>query len=382
MPRLRSRAVVAALGAGLVLPALATLPSQAAIGSASFTLADCDVILNPAAENQVVSSNGTWSTSLTVDHPSPVPVESSQTIGFELGEIPANTFPEALDNAGFVVYLEFENGTGFSQNFETEDVGLGTFDPTQPLVLGETEVDGVTYFDSGRFPLGLKGLSVAVYGNDTDPAAEGAFRDYRYECDRPTIAIPVVEFGVFDPTRDATITLDTFQATQGQSIGIDGRDFAALTTNGTVTPTVGGEPANTFPVDDIGFFDGQLVVPEFAPPGQQEVRVTYQGESATALITIVARKAQLVVTKAVKAGKTLAVSGSLFKPGEKVTLKLKKKGPAKKGTKKAFGSSVTADGNGDISKGIKLKKAAKGSWKITAKGASSGRTAASGFKVS
>ncbi|WP_300641544.1 hypothetical protein [Nocardioides sp.] len=382
MPRLRSRAVVAALGAGLVLPALATLPSQAAIGSASFTLADCDVILNPAAENQVVSSNGTWSTSLTVDHPSPVPVESSQTIGFELGEIPANTFPEALDNAGFVVYLEFENGTGFSQNFETEDVGLGTFDPTQPLVLGETEVDGVTYFDSGRFPLGLKGLSVAVYGNDTDPAAEGAFRDYRYECDRPTIAIPVVEFGVFDPTRDATITLDTFQATQGQSIGIDGRDFAALTTNGTVTPTVGGEPANTFPVDDIGFFDGQLVVPEFAPPGQQEVRATYQGESATALITIVAKKAQLVVTKAVKAGKTLAVNGSLFKPGEKVTLKLKKKGPAKKGTKKAFGSSVTADANGQISKAVKLKKAAKGTWKITAKGAESGRTAASGFKVS
>ncbi|MGV3563003.1 MAG: hypothetical protein ACO1ON_06935 [Nocardioides sp.] len=382
MPRLRSRAVVAALGAGLVLPALATLPSQAAIGSASFTLADCDVILNPAAENQVVSSNGTWSTSLTVDHPSPVPVESSQTIGFELGEIPANTFPEALDNAGFVVYLEFENGTGFSQNFETEDVGLGTFDPTQPLVLGETEVDGVTYFDSGRFPLGLKGLSVAVYGNDTDPAAEGAFRDYRYECDRPTIAIPVVEFGVFDPTRDATITLDTFQATQGQSIGIDGRDFAALTTNGTVTPTVGGEPANTFPVDDIGFFDGQLVVPEFAPPGQQEVRATYQGESATALITIVAKKAQLVVTKAVKAGKTLAVNGSLFKPGEKVTLKLKKKGPAKKGTKKAFGSSVSADANGQISKAVKLKKAAKGTWKITAKGAESGRTAASGFKVS
>lgn len=382
MPRLRSRAVVAALGAGLVLPALATLPSQAAIGSASFTLADCDVILNPAAENQVISSNGTWNTSLTVDHPSPVPVESSQTIGFELGEIPANTFPEALDNAGFVVYLEFENGTGFSQNFETEDVGLGTFDPTQPLVLGETEVDGVTYFDSGRFPLGLKGLSVAVYGNDTDPAAEGAFRDYRYECDRPTIAIPVVEFGVFDPTRDATITLDTFQATQGQSIGIDGRDFAALTTNGTVTPTVGGEPANTFPVDDIGFFDGQLVVPEFAPPGQQEVRATYQGESATALITIVAKKAQLVVTKAVKAGKTLAVNGSLFKPGEKVTLKLKKKGPAKKGTKKAFGSSVSADANGQISKAVKLKKAAKGTWKITAKGAESGRTAASGFKVS
>jgi len=382
MPRLRSRAVVAALGAGLVLPALATLPSQAVIGSANFTLNDCEVIFNPLAENQVVSRDDAWSTSLTVDHPSPVPVGSSQTIGFELGEIPANTFPEVLEDAGFVVYLEFENGTGFSQNYETEDVGLGTFDPTQPLDLGETEVDGVTYFDSGRFPLGLKELSVAVYGNDTDPEADGAFRDYRYECDRPTIAIPVVEFGVFDPAADAQIVLDSFQATQGQAIGIVGEDFAALTTNGTVTPTVGGQPANTFPVDDIGFFDGQLVVPEFAPPGQQEVRATYQGETAAALITVIAKKAQLVVTKAVKAGKKLAVNGSLFKPGEKVTLKLKKKGPAKKGTKKAFGSSVTAGPDGTISKAVKLKKAAKGTWKITAKGAESGRTAGAGFKVS
>ena len=107
-----------------------------------------------------------------------------------------------------------------------------------------------------------------------------------------------------------------------------------------------------------------------------------QPNLGTALITVVAKKAQLAVTKAVKAGKTLAVNGSLFKPGEKVTLKLKKKGPAKKGTKKAFGSSVTAGPDGTISKGVKLKKAAKGSWKITAKGASSGRTAASGFKVS
>ena len=41
-----------------------------------------------------------------------------------------------------------------------------------------------------------KGLSVAIYGTGT----EGTFQDYRFECDRPTIAIPVVEFGVFDPT--------------------------------------------------------------------------------------------------------------------------------------------------------------------------------------
>ena len=167
---------------------------------------------------------------------------------------------------------------------------------------------------------------------------------------------------------------------QGESVRIRGEDFP--NTVGPVTPTVGGQPANALGVDDIGFFDGQLVVPEFAPPGQQEVRVTYLGETASTFVTVVAKKAQLVVTKAVKTGKKLAVSGAQFKPGEKVTLKLKKKGPAKKGTKKAFGSSITADANGQISRVVKLKKAAKGSWEITAKGAESGRTAASGFKVS
>lgn len=62
MPRLRSRAVVAALGAGLVLPALATLPSQAVVGSGTVSFNDCDVILNPLAENDPVTQNGTWST--------------------------------------------------------------------------------------------------------------------------------------------------------------------------------------------------------------------------------------------------------------------------------------------------------------------------------
>lgn len=375
MPRLRSRAVVAALGAGLVLPALATLPSQAVVGSGTVSFNDCDVVLNPLAENDPVTQNGTWTLPVTVDHPSPVPVFSSQTVGFELGDVPAGTFPADLTDTTLDVFVEFEDGRGGSLQFAAPSSFLGDFDPDQPLTLGEYDVDNVEYGESGRYSFFLKKVTVDILGFVGD---EG--RNYRYSCDRVANPTSLVTVGVFDPNAPAQITLDSLQATQGQSVGISGRDFLAQV--GTLTPTVGGEAANAFPVDEIGFFDGQLVVPEFAPPGQQEVRATYQGESATALITIVAKKAQLVVTKAVKAGKTLAVSGSLFKPGEKVTLKLKKKGPAKKGTKKAFGSSVTADGNGDISKGIKLKKAAKGSWKITAKGASSGRTAASGFKVS
>ena len=60
-PRPRTRLTVAALGAGLVLPALATLPSQAVIGSATVTLEDCEVVLVPS---QVMSDNGTWTTSI------------------------------------------------------------------------------------------------------------------------------------------------------------------------------------------------------------------------------------------------------------------------------------------------------------------------------
>lgn len=375
MPRLRSRAVVAALGAGLVLPALATLPSQAVVGSGTVSFNDCAVIRDPLAGGPTEPTNPTWNVQVDINHPSPVPVFSSQTVDLVLGDVPANTFPVELETTDLNLTAEFEDGRGGRFSLTAPQRSIGTFDPTQPLELGAYDIDDVQYGESGRYSFFLKKVTVDIFGFVGDQG-----RNYQFSCDRVANPTSLVTVGVFDPNAPAQITLDSLQATQGQSVGIDGRDFLAQV--GTLTPTVGGEAANPFPVDEIGFFDGELVIPEFAPPGQQEVRATYQGETATAFITIVAKKAQLVVTKAVKAGKKLAVSGSLFKPGEKVTLKLKKKGPAKKGTKKAFGSSVTADANGQISKAVKLKKAAKGSWKITAKGAESGRTAASGFKVS
>lgn len=376
MPRLRSRAALAALGAGLVLPALATLPSQAVVGSGTVSFNDCDVILNPLAENDPVTQNGTWSLPITVDHPSPVPVFSSQTVGFQLGSVPAGTFPEDLTDTSLDIFVEFEDSRGGSLQFSAPTSVLGDFDASQPLALGEYDVDNVEYGESGRYSFFLKKVTVDILGTAGDTG-----KNYRYSCDRVANPTSLVTVGVFDPNAPAQITLDSLQATQGQSVGIDGRDFLAQV--GTLTPTVGGEAANALPVDEIGFFDGELVIPEFAPPGSQEVRATYQGETATAFITIIAKKAQLAVASSpVKVGKKVVLTGSQFKPGEKVTLRLTKKGPAKKGTKKAFASSVTAGPDGTISKAVKLKKAAKGTWKVTAKGASSGRTAASGFKVS
>ena len=375
MTRPRSRAVLAALGTGLVLPALAMLPSQAVVGSGTVPFNDCDVVLNPLAENERITQNGTWNVAVTVDHPSPVPVFSGQTVGLVLGDVPAGTFPVDLETTDLNLTAEFEDGRGGTFSLTAPQRSIGAFDSSQPIELGEYDIDDVQYGESGRYSFFLKKVTVDIFGFVGD---EG--RNYQFTCDRVANPTSLVTVGVFDPDAAAQITLDSFQATQGQSIGISGRDFLAQV--GVLTPTVGNEPANTVEVDEIGFFDGELVVPEFAPPGQQQVRATYQGETATAFLTIVARKAQLAVTKAVRSGAKLAVTGSLFKPGEKVTLKLKKKGPAKKGTKSAYGSSVTAAPDGSISKAVKLKKAAKGSWKITAKGASSGRTAASGFKVS
>ncbi len=78
MPRLRSRAVAVALGAGLVLPALATLPSQAVVGTQNLSLTDCEMVLDPFFTNQRISDNGTWSTSVTLDHPRRSPWEAAR----------------------------------------------------------------------------------------------------------------------------------------------------------------------------------------------------------------------------------------------------------------------------------------------------------------
>jgi len=371
----RPRTLAAALGAALVLPALATLPSEAAVGTQALSLTDCEMVLDPFFTNQRISDNGTWSTTVTLDHPSPVPVVSGQTANLTLGAIPTGDLPEPLENVDVSVFVLVEDGRGFEFTLTPRSTTVPLVTPGTPIDLGEQDVDDLTYADSDRYGLAVKDITVGFFGDAPDGRTY-----YEYSCDQVVRGAPLVSVGVFDPAAAAQVFLDAFQVTQGESVRFRGEDFP--NTVGPVTPTVGGQPANALSVDDIGFFDGQLVVPEFAPPGQQEVRVTYLGETATTLVTVIAKKAQLgVATKAVKAGKALGVTGSLFKPGEKVTLKLKKKGPAKKGTKKAYGSSVTAGPDGSISKAVKLKKAAKGSWKITAKGASSGRTAGSAFKV-
>ena len=376
MARLSTRTLAAALGVGLLAPALATLPSQAAQGTQDLSLTDCEMILDPFFANTRVSDNGTWAASVTLEHPSPVPVGSGQTASLTLGAIPTSDLPQELTNVDVSVFVLVEDGRGFEFTLQPRTVQIPTVTPGTPLSLGEQDVDDLTYGDSDHYDLAVKDITVGFFG---DTASDERLY-YEYSCDQVVNAAPLVSVGVFDANAAAQIFLEVQQVTQGESIRLRGEDFRNLV--GSATPTVGGEPANAMAIDEIGFFDGQLVVPEFAPPGMQEVRVSYQGETAAAFLTVIAKKAQLAATKAVKVGKKVVLSGSLFKPGEKVTLKLTKKGKAAKGTKRSFGTSAVAGPDGTFSKAVKLKKAAAGKWKVSAKGASSGRAARAGFKVS
>ena len=71
-------------------------------------------------------------------------------------------------------------------------------------------------------------------------------------------------------------------------------------------------------------------------------------------------KAELGNDKHIGAPMPGVVATVAVKPGDKVKLSLKRKGKAK--GKTSFGSTVKADGSGKISKKIKLKKAATGTW--------------------
>ena len=376
MPRPTTRTLTVALGVGLLAPALATLPSQAVEGSQDLSLTDCEVIRDPFFANTRVSDDGTWAASVKLEPPSPVPVGSGQTASLTLGAIPTADLPEELTNVDVSVFVLVEDGRGFEFTLQPRTVQIPTVTPGTPLSLGEQDVDDLTYGDSDHYDLAVKDITIGFFGDTSGDTREY----YEYSCDQLVSGAPLVSVGVFDPAAPAQIFVDAFSATQGESIGFRGEDFK--NTAGPVTPTVGGEPANVQTIDEIGFFDGQLVVPEFAPPGQQEVRVSYLGETATGILTIVAKKGKVTATKTVKVGKKVVLTGSLFKPGEKVTLKLTKKGKVKKGTKKSFGTSAVAGPDGTFSKAVKLKKAATGKWKVSAKAASSGRTAGAGFKVS
>ncbi|WP_300406601.1 hypothetical protein [Nocardioides sp.] len=349
-------------------------PAYAVVGSQSVTFTDCD--LDEASIPTGMTTDVT--TTISLEHPSPVPTNSAQTLSMTLGTLPAGTFPEDLTNAYVAVQVTFDDGTGATFT-AFEEKPLVTFDADAPLALGEFEED-FTYYYSGLREFRPKELYFYVYGDPGD--GEGS-RFYEYECDQRVNPASLMTVAIFDPAAPAQVTLNEFTGRQGGTVLVSGTDFAHETPDdpdGDVTVTVGGLPAGSFDVDETGAFSGVLQLPEFVKPGGQvTVRATSQGEVATTALSVSAKKGTVKVSSnKVKVGKKLTVQASSFKPGE--TLKIALSGGKGKG-RTSYTKSVKANASGVAGKAIKLKKAATGKWKVKVTGSGSFRVGSTGFKV-
>ena len=70
-------------------------PTYAVVGSQSVTFTDCDLEEADIPTGAPIDVT----TTISLEHPSPVPTNSAQTLSMTLGTLPAGTFPEDLTNA-------------------------------------------------------------------------------------------------------------------------------------------------------------------------------------------------------------------------------------------------------------------------------------------
>lgn len=367
--------VATGLAAGLALVG-PTGSATAAPVQGSVLLDDCDILL----DGNRVSSAPDWDVDLTVDHPSPVAVNAPVTVEVDVPDLAGGVFPEDLYEVGLAFYLYFADENGYTRQLDARRT-FDTFDASAPLTMGEFEEDeDWGYLDSGRYAWSVTGVEIVLFGYRT---SDDELVTYTYECDADSTPTALFDVGVYDPDAPAVIVLDAFTATQGDTFVVTGEDFPREATDDPDTDVdvyVGDDLAASFDVDEIGSFTGVVQVPQFAKTGKAvPIRAVAVGESAEAALAVKAKKAKLSAKNA-KSGKKTTITGDGFKPGDKVKLTLKRKGRAKGTT--SYKTTATADGDGAIKKAVKLKKAATGNWKATAKGPKSHRTGKTSFKVS
>lgn len=371
------RKLALAIMVTLPLSLVAAMPGEAVVATGTVQFDDCDL----TKDFVKIGAGSSWAPSMTIDHPATAPAASAQTIEVALGTLPANTFSEDLPlEASLKVIIDFEDGSGSTFAFEANRE-LGPFDKDAPLEIGELETEN-TWFSSGKYDFRPKSVSVRLFGAP-DPVNEPfVYPDYRYDCDQIVNPDPLSQIRIYDPNADATISVTPVSGSQGSTFRVRGKDFAREAINNPSTDVkvfVGSVLAGAFDVDDIGSFDGSLRIPEFARPGSAVVvQATDSGESARATIAVRVKPASLKATKAARRGGKVKLTGGGFKPGEIVALSLK--GGKGKG-KKAFSVKVKAGASGTISTSVRLKKAAKGTWRATAAGPGSYRSAKAAFKV-
>lgn len=371
------RATAAAAAVALPLSLLTTLPSSAVIASDAVGFNDCEVL----KDNVRLPGETSWTPTVTLDHPSPVPARSAQTIEVVLTSLPGGTFPE--DYPGEValdVLIEFEDGQGGVFTFEASRP-LASFDASAPLEVGEFETD-LSYSSSGVYDFKPKSITVQLFGIQDPDTFD--FVEFDYVCDQVVDDAPLSQIRVYDPDAPASIALNRSAARQGDTVAITGRDFpreAVEDADKDVSVFVGSLLAGSFDVDDIGSFAGVVRVPEFAKPGAAvTLRASDPAESATAPLSVTARPGSVKVGKAVvRPGARLKLTGSAFKPGETVKVVLTKAGPGK-GTRR-YAASATVGATGGFTRNVTLKRAAKGTWRVTVTGPASFRKAGAGFRV-
>ncbi|WP_110206002.1 hypothetical protein [Nocardioides daejeonensis] len=373
----RAAATALALVAGALTGVALAPPTTAAEVSTTVEFAGCEVRYRPYAENTRVGAESTWSPSLTFRHPTPIPTNDMVTTEVELGALPGNTLPESLKNVRVSVdYLEFKSEHWNPLRFYAEFT-VPALDHTQSLAFPEMEYD-TDYGDPGIYDYRVKSIDLLFTGEDLN----GEFAEYAYRCDQIVNPRPLFTLGVYDLAATPAITLSQGTVRQGGSVRITGTGMLAAAPTqppAQVEVAVGGTVMGRYPLDASGSFAGVLPVPPFASPGSVTVRAVNGTKSATAALEVLAGKGRVsVAPKKVRSGKAVTVTGSSYRPGERVTVSLK--GGSRAG-RKSFAKSVTASADGTFKASIKLKKAARGKWKVSAIGSSSKRSARANLKV-
>ncbi|MDQ6524449.1 hypothetical protein RB608_12600 [Nocardioides sp. LHD-245] len=405
LPRLRRASIGGGIAlAALTAPLLAVLPGQAQAAEVTTTVqfAGCEVRDTPYGHNTQVGPERTWSPSLSFAMPTPIASHDEITVDVDLGDLPANVLPEDLTEVWVSVWkLQFISEHWNPLNFYDEFY-VASLDKDVPLAFPALEYE-TDYVDPGVYHHRVKSVELLFTGKDTN----GDFAEYSFECDQVVNPQPILTTAVYDLSATPELVLDRATAQSGQSVSFTGTNLLAAAPampRAQASLTVGGIPVGSVEVDDSGGVAGSFAVP-VGLSGTVEVRVSNGPKSASQMLQLSAggsgpggvdvnnpatwhpnaqgdvidNQARLkAATKKVRSGKKVKLGGSGFAPGEAVIIKARtSKG---KGTR-LFTKVVYANASGAIKAGLRLKRAAKGSWRVTAIGVASGHGGATKVEV-
>ena len=378
--RILATGLTAALLATATTLTAAVSPTAAAAPTVTFT--KCDIRTDPYNSATRVGPEFSWTTTVAVELDTPV-AETNEFVGIDttLGTFP---WPDTLPRL-YNLWLSWELEMPLSDGAH-DDAGNALFpfepderQPAGPLTLTESEREvifphaGVYDWRAGKFALWVSGYTSL----DADEPTS-----YYAQCGKPASATsPVLaSLGVWDPAAAARLSFPA-SVVQGRSATITAASFKPRE---NVTYSIDGVRLATKPTGLAGSGSQSWTAGAWLKPGTHTVSVhgALSTKTLTKRFTVVAAKAKAALKpKSVTSGRKTKVTGSHFKPGEKVTIVLKRTSSGK-GKKSQTVATVTAATNGTVQKKFRVsKKFKKGTHRVTLTGASSGRSAAATLKV-